>query len=50
VDAVVALLKRGANSQLRDSSGHTALDRAREAENADIIRLLTATLGHANPV
>ena len=50
VDAVVALLKRGANSQLRDSSGHTALDRAREAENADIIRLLTATLGHTNPV
>ncbi len=38
--AVAELLKRGANTQLRDSSGRAALDRARESENAEIIRLL----------
>jgi ankyrin repeat protein len=48
MDAVVVLLKRGANSQLRDSSGHFALDRARETKNAEIIRLL-APLGRPNP-
>jgi ankyrin repeat protein len=49
-EAVLALLKRGANSQLRDASGHTALDRARETGTSEIIRLLTATLVHTNPV
>ena len=38
--AVAELLNRGANSQLRDSSGHTALDRAGVSENAEIIQLL----------
>jgi ankyrin repeat protein len=34
--------------QLRDSSRHTALDRARETENAEAIRLLTARLPSDN--
>jgi ankyrin repeat protein len=47
--AVTVLLKRGANSQLRDSSGHTALDRARETGNAEIIQLLAGTMVHSGP-
>jgi ankyrin repeat protein len=42
VEAVAALLKHDASAQLRDSAGHTALDRARETENTEIIRLLAA--------
>jgi len=34
------LLQRGANSHLRDKAGHTALDRARDTENAEIVKLL----------
>ncbi len=30
------LLKRGANRQLRDKAGHTALDRARDTEMRDV--------------
>jgi ankyrin repeat protein len=44
--AMAVLLKRGANLQLRDSSGHTALDRARETENAEAIRLLTGPVAY----
>ena len=40
VEVVTLLLKRGANRQLRDKAGHTALDRARDIENADIVKLL----------
>jgi ankyrin repeat protein len=38
--AVAVLLQRGANPLLRDRAGHTALDRAREAQNSDIVKLL----------
>jgi ankyrin repeat protein len=38
--AVAVLLQRGANPLLRDHAGHTALDRAREAQNSDIVKLL----------
>lgn len=40
-EAVAALLRRGANLQLRDHSGHTALDRARETGSAEAIELLS---------
>jgi uncharacterized protein len=40
--AVAVLLRRGANPQLRDHAGHTALDRAREAQNNDVVKLLKA--------
>jgi serine/threonine-protein phosphatase 6 regulatory ankyrin repeat subunit B len=49
LEAVAALLKRGANPQLRDNSGHTAFDRARETENAEIVRLLTRPITPSNP-
>jgi uncharacterized protein len=38
--AVAVLLRRGANPLLRDHAGHTALDRAREAQNGDVVKLL----------
>jgi ankyrin repeat protein len=38
--AVAILLRRGANPLLRDHAGHTALDRAREAQNPDVVKLL----------
>jgi ankyrin repeat protein len=38
--AVAVLLQRGANPLLRDHAGHTALDRAREAQNNDVVKLL----------
>jgi len=38
--AVMVLLRRGANPLLRDHAGHTALDRAREAQNGEIVKLL----------
>ena len=41
VDVVTLLLKRGANRLLKDKAGHTALDRARNAENREIIQLLS---------
>lgn len=40
VEVVKLLLKRGANRRLRDKSGHTALERARDGENEDIVKLL----------
>ena len=40
VEVVSLLLKRGANSQLRDKAGHTAFERARDTENAEIVKLL----------
>jgi len=39
-EVVGLLLKRGANSQLRDKAGHTALERARNTENEEIVKLL----------
>jgi ankyrin repeat protein len=51
--AVAVLLRRGANPLLRDHAGHTALDRAREAQNSDVVNLLlgntrkTGTAGRA---
>jgi ankyrin repeat protein len=38
--AVAVLLRRGANALLRDYAGHTALDRAREAQNGEVVKLL----------
>jgi len=40
VEVVTLLLKRGANSQLRDKAGHSALERARDTENEEILKLL----------
>ena len=40
-DVVALLLKRGANRLLRDKAGHTALERARDTESPEIIRLLS---------
>jgi ankyrin repeat protein len=42
---VAVLLRRGANPQLRDHAGHTALDRAREAQNSDVVKLLQSAKG-----
>jgi len=39
-NAVSVLLRRGANPALRDHAGHTVLDRALEAENSEIVKLL----------
>jgi len=39
-DVVTLLLKRGANRELRDKAGHTALQRARDTENEEIVKLL----------
>lgn len=39
-NAVTVLLRRGANPALRDHAGHTALDRALEAENSEVVKLL----------
>jgi ankyrin repeat protein len=41
VDVVTLLLKRGANRLLRDKAAHTALERARDTENREIIQLLS---------
>jgi hypothetical protein len=43
--AVAMLLRRGANPLLRDHAGHTALDRAREAQNSDVVKLLQSAKG-----
>jgi ankyrin repeat protein len=40
LEVVKLLLQRGANRQLRDKAGHTALDRARDSENEEIVKLL----------
>jgi len=40
-DVVTLLLKRGANRLLKDKAGHTALERARDTEDKEIVRLLT---------
>jgi len=40
LDVVTLLLKRGANRSLRDKAGHTALERARDTENQEIVQLL----------
>ena len=40
-EVVMLLLKRGANRNLRDKVGHTALERARNTENSEIVKLLT---------
>ena len=41
LEVVTLLLKRGANRSLRDKAGHTALERARDTENEEIVQLLT---------
>jgi uncharacterized protein len=41
VEAVTLLLKRGANRLLKDKAGHTALERASDTENQEIIQLLS---------
>jgi ankyrin repeat protein len=38
--AVAALLSRGANPSLVDSTGRSALARAREAQNISLVKLL----------
>ncbi len=40
LDVVTLLLQRGANRMLRDKAGHTALERARDTENEEIVQLL----------
>jgi uncharacterized protein len=40
LDAVAELLKHGANLELRDRDGQSALDHARDAESVDIVALL----------
>jgi ankyrin repeat protein len=45
VEVVTLLLKRGANRQLRDKAGHTALERARDTDNEEIVKLLTPGRG-----
>jgi ankyrin repeat protein len=41
-EAVALLLARGANPALRDHAGHTALDRARETDDTQTVKLLEA--------
>src|SRR5581483_10574059 len=46
--AVGTLLERGANPRLRDHAGKTALDRAHDAEDEQVLKLLeTALAGSA---
>jgi len=47
--AVALLLGRGANPGLRDSTGRTALDRARETDDRDTVKLLESALERATP-
>jgi ankyrin repeat protein len=46
-DAVALLLKRGANPVLRDRKGRTALDRAKESNDDQIVKLLETSLGRS---
>lgn len=39
-EVVTLLLRRGADRLLKDKAGHTALERARNTENAEIVQLL----------
>jgi ankyrin repeat protein len=48
-NAVALLLRRGANPTLRDHAGHTALDRAKETDEDETIKLLETALAHLNP-
>jgi ankyrin repeat protein len=48
-EVVALLLKRGADRLLRDKAGHTALDRARGIENAEIVQLLQRGPGTKAP-
>lgn len=47
--AVAILLQRGADPKLRDRFGHSALDRARQAEDAVSIHLLETATARAAP-
>ncbi len=42
IEAVALLLKRGANPALKDKSGHTALNRARDGQDPAVVKLLEA--------
>ncbi len=44
-EAVSLLLRRGANPMLTDKAGHTALSRAQENQNPDLVKLLEAASG-----
>ena len=46
-DAVALLLQRGANPKVRDSRGRTALDRAKESNDEQILKLLKTSLGRS---
>jgi serine/threonine-protein phosphatase 6 regulatory ankyrin repeat subunit B len=48
-DAVALLLARGANPGLRDRAGRTALDRARETDDTQTVKLLEAARSQAPP-
>jgi ankyrin len=48
-NAVAILLQRGANPHLRDRFGRSALDRARQADDASSIRLLETATARAAP-
>lgn len=46
-DAVSLLLARGADPALRDRAGRTALDRARQTEDSQTVKLLEAVRSHS---
>jgi ankyrin repeat protein len=47
-EAVALLLRRGANPALKDKSGRTALARAQEGQDADLVKLLQQAQGKAS--
>ena len=47
--AVAFLLSRGANPLLRDRAGRTALDRAKETGDSDLVKLLETAIAGASP-
>jgi uncharacterized protein len=46
--AVALLLARGANPTIKDHQGRTALERAKETEDEDIVKLLETAMAHSN--
>ncbi len=45
--AVALLLRRGANAALRDHAGRTALDRAKETDEDDTVKLLETAVARS---
>jgi uncharacterized protein len=46
--AVALLLARGANPTIKDHQGRTALERAKETEDEEIVKLLETAIAHSN--